>query len=65
MSRNHAEIISNGNTFWIRDRGSVSGTFIQIIQPLEIKAGTLIEIGSHILEIGDATANKVSLTVTS
>jgi hypothetical protein len=40
----------NGNHF-LYDKGSEAGTFIKIIDPRILKVGTLLEMGSFMIEV--------------
>lgn len=53
VSRYHAEILfSNDNfKFMLKDIGSTSGTFLKIIETIELKPDMIIEIGSYQLMV--------------
>lgn len=60
VSRYHAEIVLRNNRFYIYDTGSTMGTFIKVIEPLELKQNMIIEIGSYQIEI-----NQINITPNS
>lgn len=47
VSRHHAEIIFQENEFYLRDIGSTTGTYIKIVDKIELELGMIIEIGSY------------------
>lgn len=51
VSRYHAEIIFANDQFYLRDIGSTTGTFIKIIEPLELRLDMIIEVGSYQLQV--------------
>jgi hypothetical protein len=40
---------------YLYDKGTESGTFIKIIQPRLLKVGTLVEIGSFVMEVKEVS----------
>ncbi|EGR31598.1 hypothetical protein IMG5_106500 [Ichthyophthirius multifiliis] len=51
ISRFHAEIEFLNKEFYVRDKGSTTGTFIKIKEKLELKLGMVIEMGSNQFQI--------------
>ena len=49
MEENHAEILSQNSQYFIRDKGTVSGTFLKVTSPIELSVGSLIEMGSFLI----------------
>ena len=47
VSRNHAEILFKNNEFFLKDIGSTTGTYIKIVNRLQLKVDMIIEIGSY------------------
>ena len=47
VSRYHAKVVYRENGFWLVDIGSTTGTFVKITEPLELREGLIIEIGSY------------------
>lgn len=56
LSRTHAELVSRQGTWFVRDCGSVNGTFVngvQIAQEVEVRPGDCIRLGDSELRIDD------------
>ena len=51
VSRYHAEIVFANEIFYLKDIGSTIGTFLKILEPLELKLGMIIEVGSYQLQV--------------
>ena len=47
VSRYHSEILYENRTFYIKDIGSTTGTFIKVVDPLPLKHNMIVEIGSY------------------
>ena len=49
VSRHHAEIFYNTSVkgFCLKDVGSTTGTFLKLVDPLELLLGMIIEVGSY------------------
>ena len=45
VSRKHCEIIRDQRRFWLRDTRSTTGTFVMLRDALELKEGTLFQMG--------------------
>jgi pSer/pThr/pTyr-binding forkhead associated (FHA) protein len=57
VSRHHAEIIFENDEFYLRDIGSTTGTYIKIVEKIDLEEGMIIEIGSYQFLIGDIFIN--------
>lgn len=57
VSRHHAEIIFHDDEFFLRDIGSTTGTYIKIIQKIDLVEGMIIEIGSYQFLISEIVIN--------
>lgn len=55
VSRHHAEIFFRPTSaqFFLKDIGSTTGTFLKIVDPLELKLDMIIEIGSYQLMVSN------------
>lgn len=53
VSRYHAEIGFSNNSFYLHDIGSTTGTFLKILEPLELKPDMIIEVGSYQLQVNN------------
>lgn len=47
VSRHHAEILFQGNDFYLKDIGSTTGTYIKINEKITLEEGMIVEIGSY------------------
>ena len=47
----HSELINEKGRYFIRDKGTESGTFIKVTAPRLLKLGTLLEMGSFLIEV--------------
>ncbi len=47
VSRYHADIFFQESNFYLRDIGSTTGTFLKINDPITLKEGLILEIGSY------------------
>ena len=58
VSSYHAQVVQEGGTFFIEDRGSTNGTFLndRKIAKLQLKNGDQIAIGKHVVVFQDFTA---------
>lgn len=65
VSRSHAEITYSNGAFYIKDLASTTGTFIKILDHIEIKVGTVIEIGSHLLQVEYLGSQGVTVSMVS
>lgn len=65
VSRNHAEITYKDGNFYLKDLASTTGTFIKIIDSIEIKVGNVVEVGSNLLQVEGISAQKISLSMVS
>lgn len=52
VSRYHAEIISMDYNFYLRDIGSSTGTYVKVFEPLALKEGMIVEVGSYQFQVG-------------
>lgn len=57
VSRYHAEIIYKNDKFFLIDTGSTTGTFTRIEEPLTLKPGMIVEVGSYQLYVSDIFIN--------
>lgn len=66
VENEHAEIIRAGNKYYLRDMGTEAGTFIKIESPRVLGEGTLVEMGSFLLEVRgvDTQARLLAIHVT-
>lgn len=51
MEPEHAEIVRMKGRHYLIDKGTETGTFIKIFQPRALKVGSLVEMGSFIMEV--------------
>ena len=51
VSRSHAEVVFHNSTYFLKDLGSGSGTFIRINDKRQIHSGMIIEMGSNQFEV--------------
>lgn len=61
VSRYHAEIVCSGGSFYLYDIGSTTGTFLKVIEPLELQVGMIIEVGSYQLQTASVNICNESL----
>lgn len=50
ISRSHCEILNENGNYFLRDLGSIKGTYIKIMRR-EIKIGDIYEIGSMYFKV--------------
>ena len=55
ISRKHARIVRQGNSFLLEDLGSSNGTFVKVATPVQLHSGDEILIGSHLLRFENAS----------
>lgn len=53
ISRHHAQIEFVGGNFYLKDIGSMTGTFVRISQPLVLKRDMILEVGSYQFQVSD------------
>ena len=54
VSKDHAEVLQQSDGWWISDLGSRNGTRVngaEVTQPVHLKAGDLLEVGSVLLRV--------------
>jgi hypothetical protein len=66
VENEHAEVIRVGAKYYLRDMGTEAGTFIKIEGPRVLGEGTLVEMGSFLLEVRgvDVQARLLAIAVT-
>jgi pSer/pThr/pTyr-binding forkhead associated (FHA) protein len=66
VENEHAEIMRVGSKYYLRDMGTEAGTFIKIEGPRVLGEGTLVEMGSFLLEVRgvDPQARLLAIGVT-
>lgn len=60
VSRHHAQIEYDDGRFFLKDIGSTTGTFIKIQDPLALKKGMILEVGSYQFQVTDIVINQNS-----
>lgn len=63
VSRHHAEINYHDDEFFLRDIGSTTGTYIKIVEKLQLEEGMIIEIGSYQFLVSDIVINDQGLLI--
>ena len=53
MSRYHAEIVFKDNEFYLQDIGSTTGTYIKIVDKIDLCVNMIIEVGSYQFQVVD------------
>jgi F0F1-type ATP synthase alpha subunit len=51
VQEEHAEVIKALGKHYLQDKGTEAGTFIKISHPRPLRVGTLIEMGSFLMEV--------------